>query len=115
MAHRPNPACCLLFYSPRAKNKYYIFKQWEKIKRTVFHDLKIICNTNFTVVNQVFLATATPIDLRIDYGCFPAAATGLSSCNRLCGMHMQNMYSLAIYRNSLQVSGLKAMSQVTVL
>lgn len=40
--HRPNLAHCLLLNDLHAKNSFYIFKWLKKIKRIIFHDMKII-------------------------------------------------------------------------
>lgn len=50
------------------------------------------------------------INLPIVYGCFCATMDKLSNCDRLCGLKTQNIYSLALYKQSLPTSGIKSIS-----
>lgn len=85
MVHRPNPVYCLALYSLQIKNRFYIFKWFEKnqknnISLEISNKILISVSINKTVLEDSHADSLAT--LIIDDSCFYTITAGLSSCNR---------------------------------
>lgn len=94
------PCHHLCSYGLWSRNRFYIFKWLKKIKRYIrflWHTKIIQFQTSV-----FYWSTAIHICLCIGGGCFSTTTTGWSRCDgKLEASKVENIYSLAFYRESL--------------